>query len=374
MARTQRLIRTFTLLPFLFLFIAAGASADSAPVTVTVWNNEGFNSSPPIPPESEPVGEYVTDVVWHNFDAQPVMGLVDNFVVRFEGFISTDVDAQVLFYAPADDGVKMYLSDVNIIDDWIDKGGGGTMSPAITFTAGISQPFTLWYYENTGGAWVQLWWNTGQDWQPVPMGAFTGQTTTTSTIAPTTTEQPTTTTQPPETTTTSSIPQTTTTTQPETTTTSSAPETTTTLPPTTSPPTTTLAPSPITTTSLVVVESTTTNPPQVQTSLAPQTSLPVPSPTTLPLPVATNAPEQPQPQTTTTQLLQESTSLPLTEEYQSAMIVNGGVIGKGLKPTALISNGLREGVTPSQQRMVVTASVLIAIPSPIGATRRKAKP
>jgi hypothetical protein len=355
MARTQRLIRTFTLLPFLFLFFATGTDAQTAPVNVTVWNTQGFNQSPPLPPPSEPVGEYVTDVVWHNFDAQPVMGLVDDFVVRFEGFISTDVDAQVRFYAPADDGVRMYLSEQIIIDDWYDKGGGGSISPAITFTAGIPQPFTLWYYENGGGAWVQLWWNTGQDWQPVPMSAFTGQTTTTSTSAPTTTELSTTTTEEPQTTTTSSLPAT------------ILPEPTTTLEQTT-----TTIPSPITTTSQVVVESTTTNPIQVQTSLPVQTSVPVQSPTTLPQPVATSEPEQPQPQTTTTQPIQEQTSLPPTEEYQSAMLVNGGVIGKGLKPVALISNGLREGVSPSQQRMVVTASVLIAIPSPIGATRRKA--
>lgn len=352
MARTQRLTRTFTLLPFLFIFMAAGASADTAPVTVTVWNNLGWNASPPLPPDSEPVGQYVTDVVWHNFDAQPVMRLYEDFVVRFEGTITTDTDVQVRFYAPADDGVKMYLNDVNIIDDWVDKGGGGTISSPVVFTAGVSQPFTLWFYENGGGAWVQLWWLINNQWQPIPASAFTGQTSVTTTLAPTTTEQTTTTTQPPETTTTSLL------------------EPTTTLPETTVPQTTTTEPS-TTTTSLVVVESTTTNP-QVQTSLPLQTSVPVQSPTTLPLPVSTDAPEQSLPQTTTSLPLQEETSLPPTEEYQSAMIVNGGVIGKGLKPVALISNGLRDDVTPAQQRMVVAASVLIAIPSPIGATRRRA--
>jgi hypothetical protein len=342
MARTQRLTRTFALLPFLFIFMAAGTSADTAPVSVTVWNNLGWNASPPLPPDSEPVGQYVTDVVWHNFDAQPVMGLYEDFVVKFEGTITTDIDTEVMFYAPADDGVKMYLNDVNIIDDWVDKGGGGTMSSPVVFSAGIPQPFTLWYYENGGGAWVQLWWLINDDWQPIPASAFTGQTSVTSTSAPTTTQEPTTTTS-------TELPQTTTTTS---------------LPETTEPPLTT-------TTSQVVAESTTTNP-QVQTSLLPQTSVPVQSPTTLPLPVSTDAPEQTLPQTTTTQLLQESASLPSTEEYQSAMIVNGGVIGKGLKPVALISNGLRDDVTPAQQRMVVAASVLIAIPSPIGATRRRA--
>lgn len=353
MARTQRLTRTFTLLPFLFLFIAAGASADTAPVAVTVWDMAGFNQSPPLPTDREPAGQYVTDVVWHNFDAQPVMGLYEDFIVRFEGTITTDVDDDVLFYAPADDGTQLFISGERIIDDWVDKGGGGTISSPVAFTAGVSQPFTLWFYENGGGAWVQLWWLISDEWQPVPASAFTGQTSTTSTSAPTTTEQTTTTTQPPETTTTTSLP-----------------EPTTTLPPTTVPTTTTTEPLPTTTSSQVVVESTTTNPPQVQTSLLPQTSVPVQSPTTLPLPVATDAPTTSLPQTTTTQPLQESASLPPTEEYQSATIVNGGVIGKGLKPVELISNGLREDVTPAQQRMVVTASVLIAMPSPVA--RRKA--
>ena len=82
---------------------------------------------------------------------------------------------------------------------------------------------------------------------------------------------------------------------------------------------------------------------------------------------------QPEQTTTTTQPVQESTwsTLPDTPDFQSATLVRGGAIGKGLKPTRLISNGLREGVTPAQQRMAVTAAVMIAIPSPITVSRRK---
>ena len=115
----------------------------------------------------------------------------------------------------------LYVSDQLVIDDWVDKGGGGTVSSPVLFTGGVGQHFTLWFYENGGAAWVQLWWNRGEDWEPVPASAFTVQTTTTSTSAPTTT-----------------LPETTTT-EPQTTTTS-LPEPTTTLPPTTVPTTTTL--------------------------------------------------------------------------------------------------------------------------------------
>lgn len=352
MARTQRLTRFFTLLPFLFLFFASGTSANTAPVLVTVWDMQGFNASPPLP-TGEPVGEYVTDVVWHNFDAQPVMGLYEDFVVRFQGTITTDVDVEVLFYAPADDGVLLYVSDQLVIDDWVDKGGGGSISSPVLFTAGVSQSFTLWFYENGGGAWVQLWWNRDGIWEPVPASVFTGQTTTTSTSAPTTT-----------------LPETTTT-EPQTTTTFSVPESTTTLTPTTVLPATTIQTS-TTTSSLVPVDSSSSSQVQVQTSLPAQTFQPVPVPTSVAVPTTSDAvtvPTQlPEPQ----QEIPTQSSLPPTEEYQSATIVNGGVIGKGLKPVALISNGLREDVTPAQQRMVVAASVLIAMPSPVGAARRKA--
>jgi hypothetical protein len=73
----------------------------------------------------------------------------------------------------------------------------------------------------------------------------------------------------------------------------------------------------------------------------------------------------PDQQTSTTMPSPIQPSLPPSEEYQSAQIINGGVIGVGLKPEALISNGLRKGITPAQQRAVVAAAVLIAMPSPL---------
>lgn len=203
MARTQRLIRVATSLAFIWLLIANGrvnASADG--VQVSVWNNLGFNASPPLP-TSEPRGELTDSDINHNFDQQPLFNLYEDFIVRFQSNITTGVDAQVRFYAPADDGVQLYLSDTLIINDWVDKGGGGSFSQPVAFTAGLSQPITLWFYENGGGAWVELWWqiNDGQ-WLPVPASAFsvapasptTTQPATTTSEAPTTTEASTTTT------------------------------------------------------------------------------------------------------------------------------------------------------------------------------------
>lgn len=202
MAYTQRLIHLTTATAFILLLLVNGrvnAESNAGGVQVAVWNNLGFNASPPLP-SAEPTGELTDTDIWHNFDQQPLFNLYEDFIVRFQSNITTDVDAQVRFYAPADDGVKMYLSDVNIINDWVDKGGGGSISDPVAFTAGLSQPITLWFYENGGAAWVQLYWqiNAG-DWQPVPASAFSRDliTPTTSTTEPatTTTQEPTTTTE-----------------------------------------------------------------------------------------------------------------------------------------------------------------------------------
>lgn len=272
-------MRLVTGVAFLLLLLANGrASADTnaGGVQVSVWNNQGWNASPPFP-TTEPTGELIDTDIWHDFDQQPLFNLYEDFIVRFQSNITTDVDAQVRFYAPADDGVKMYLSDVNIIDDWVDKGGGGSISQPVAFTAGMSQPVTLWFYENGGGAWVELWWQINDDdWQPVPASAFslspaTPTTTepTTTTDAPTTTQQPSTTTTSIETQTTLNLQTTIPVTVPETTTTSVAVTTV----PSTVPVATSLAPAP-------TYAPTTTQPLPTTTLPIPETTSTIPSTTT----------------------------------------------------------------------------------------------
>lgn len=181
----------------------ASADTNAGGVQVSVWNNLGYNASPPLP-TTPPTGELIDADIWHNFDQQPLFNLYEDFIVRFQSNITTDVDAQVRFYAPADDGVQLFINDAQVINDWRDKGGGGSFSQPVAFTAGLSQPITLWFYENGGGAWVQLYWQINDgDWQPVPASAFTlSVSTPTTTEQPTTTDAPTTTQEPSTTTTT----------------------------------------------------------------------------------------------------------------------------------------------------------------------------
>jgi len=233
--------------------MSSAASADNIGLTMTVFNNAGFNASPPLPGDERIFGQVNVDKIDYSFDQAPLFNLYEDFAVRFDGWISAPCECSVSFMAQADDGTILFLDDELITNDWIDKGGGGSVSQPVVFT-GEAKRLRLWFYENGGGAWVQLWWLINNEWSIVPAEAFSlGEPTTTTTTIPTTTE-----TMPMMTTTTTTLPQVEAI-PPTTTTTSSVPTTTTTTTTSTTIPAQTTTTISTTTTSLV--STTTTQPP-----------------------------------------------------------------------------------------------------------------
>lgn len=315
--------RLILIAPTAIYLAVFGLTARAEPLTgldVTVYDyrtpGNNYNSSPPLPTSTTPIaGTLVAESISHSFDYEPWFDLYEDFVVRYVGHITAPTTGPISFIPLADDGIKLYIDGVLVVDDWYDKGGGGSTSAPIVFEAGESKPIELYYYENGGGAWLHLYWNLGEDWQIVPASAFTRDpvtsTTTTSTVPATTipeTTIPETTipeTTIPETTTSSSSTTTTTTTttvpvpvsiwvppattsSTSTTTTSTVPETTilepsTTLPPTTLPPTTVPTPS----TSLREPSPVPTDAPEPvsATSITPETLLEAPSEPSEPIPL-----------------------------------------------------------------------------------------
>ena len=300
---TLRLSRALLVIGAFALLLAGSAQADdTAGINITVYNNYWYNAAPPLPGNDRIVGTMVGTRIDNNFDQQPLFNMYEDFVVKYEGFITAPCTCNVEFMAQADDGTKLYLDGVLITNDWRDKGGGGSVSQPVPFTEGSSKQITLWFYENGGGAWVQLWWMVNNQWEIVPDTAFT-----TLGLLPTTTPPLATTTDPPQTTTTSTVPPTTTTEQTTTTTEPLAPTTTTSVEPSTS--STSVAPA--------------TTSPQTTTSTAPYTTSTSPSTTT------TTTTTLPIPEPTSTSTLPTSTStLPpdITEEEATALALNPEVL------------------------------------------------
>jgi hypothetical protein len=145
-------------------------------LTAKVYDVQGQNNAPYIPQGASPV--LTTNVPNINFQwggGSVLGGPSEKVIVRFSGSIRSESTQDISFYAAADDGTMLYIDGQMVTSDWYDKGGGGSTSVPISFTAGIPKSIELMYYENGGGANVFLYWNQSGSMEIVPASAFTSQ-------------------------------------------------------------------------------------------------------------------------------------------------------------------------------------------------------
>jgi hypothetical protein len=167
------LVLSLALFPLLLIIDKAHASEG---LTAQVYNVLGQNGSPYIPQGASPV--VTTNVP--NIDFQWGSGSVlggpsEDVIVRFTGSIRSNTTQNISFLATADDGTKLYVDGILVASDWVDKGGGGTTTAPIAFTAGVPKTIELVYYENGGGANVFLNWDQSGSMDIIPASAFTSQ-------------------------------------------------------------------------------------------------------------------------------------------------------------------------------------------------------
>ena len=170
------------------LLSPSSVSALNDGLAVTVydnWTGQGnrYNNAPPIPPTTPVCYEGIYPALDINFDSSPVCGIYDDFVVKFEGFITAPETGSYTFYMHGDDGTRVYLDGQMVENFWRDTGNGGQFF-TYSLTAGQPIPLLAWYYENGGGAWVKLEYQVNGSWTPVPSSWFTTDSTVTTTIAP----------------------------------------------------------------------------------------------------------------------------------------------------------------------------------------------
>jgi hypothetical protein len=105
--------------------------------------------------------------------------LSNGFIVRFYGFINIPTAGTYQFGGNADDGIRIKINNISVVNSWIDS-PGNFRSGSITLAAGVV-PVEIMYYENGGGEMVNFQWFINGSWQVV---ASTSTATTSTYFAP----------------------------------------------------------------------------------------------------------------------------------------------------------------------------------------------
>lgn len=90
----------------------------------------------------------------------------DGFIVRFYGFINIPTTGTYYFGGQADDGIRIKINNISVVNSWIES-GGAFREGSINLSAGVV-PIEIMYYENGGGQMVNLQWFMNGYWQTVP--------------------------------------------------------------------------------------------------------------------------------------------------------------------------------------------------------------
>lgn len=94
---------------------------------------------------------------WGSGAPESILVGTDDFSIRFQGNITAPQTGSYTFYTTSDDGVRLWVDNSLIIDNWTDH-GPTVNTGTISLTANQATPIKLEYYERGGGAVIQLEW------------------------------------------------------------------------------------------------------------------------------------------------------------------------------------------------------------------------
>jgi len=87
----------------------------------------------------------------------------DNFSIRWDGTLKVATTGSYQFETVSDDGVRLWVNNVLVVDNWGDHSATSNITTAITLNANTNYPVRVEYYENGGDAVIQLHWKKPGD-------------------------------------------------------------------------------------------------------------------------------------------------------------------------------------------------------------------
>lgn len=118
------------------------------------WKAEYFNNRDLSGSAALLRNDKTLDFAWGN--GSPAVGLnADNFSARWTRTIKFDAGTY-RFFARADDGVRVWVENERIINEWHDSSGTTTYTADVTLSG--NKVIKVEYYERSGKADVAIWW------------------------------------------------------------------------------------------------------------------------------------------------------------------------------------------------------------------------
>jgi hypothetical protein len=94
---------------------------------------------------------------WNSAGPDPAVGQFA-YSVRWTGYVQPPATGTYTFYTMADDGVRLWVNGIQLVDGWVLQGPTEYSGP-LPLTAGVKYPVTMEYFQAYGGAVAQLLWS-----------------------------------------------------------------------------------------------------------------------------------------------------------------------------------------------------------------------
>ncbi|MEY2465861.1 MAG: hypothetical protein QOD03_382, partial [Verrucomicrobiota bacterium] len=107
------------------------------------------------------------DFTWGN-TTNPILNTSGYYTVRWTGQVQPQYSETYYFVANTDDGVKLWVNNQLVIDNWVNK-SPSDVTGSISLQGGVRYNIKMEYYQNTGGAVAHLsWYSASQPKQIIP--------------------------------------------------------------------------------------------------------------------------------------------------------------------------------------------------------------
>jgi len=119
----------------------------------------------------QPAVTLLEDQISHFWGDGPIVGLLyDNVSARWTADLEIAIADVYTFSTTSDDGIRLWLDDQILINNWTDHGPMDDYSRPIELAAGVHRLRVEWY-DLQAGATLQLWWETpSMDRRIIPAG------------------------------------------------------------------------------------------------------------------------------------------------------------------------------------------------------------